>query len=276
MFYATSLHVIYVSNTLWNKDNVSSSIDMFTNSDNIRGFYKIGEGEDEQVKYYPYRSSNVTDTDKNVANTGSGGYLTSSTIVDKITKILDYMIDISKFNDTKGLFRQNVDADVTSIIFGKSTDEKYSTIITGDGVDITKSQTGKVKLYHSGTTVYVLSDDTIYFDFFSQFMFTGLPNLATIEFDNINTSMVRRFKEMFAGCTSLTTIYASADFDIGNQDSQYDSGVFDGCSSLKASCDGSYFSHNDGRLSVVYAKIYRGDTNLGYFTNISLKPTTTS
>ena len=278
MFYATALQVIYISNLLWDRDKVITHKDMFTTSDKLRGFYN----DSGSLKYYAFRNSNsAEDVNKSHAYCGDTGYMTDVISKDEVTRIFEYMID-------KELFKETISSSVTKIIFGQKNE--YWDDITNAGGDllnsvtvttITKFSSDKVKLYYNSdeNVAYVLSeenlDEEIYFDFNSSEMFKGLTSLETIEFENVNTTMVRYYASMFKGCTYLKTIYARKDFSKQNADNEEIGEVFSDCTALRVDIDDeNYCVYNTARVDVNMAKIYSGgEVALGYFTALELKPT---
>ena len=78
-------------------------------------------------------------------------------------------------------------------------------------------------------TMYVASEEEIYFPGDSNSVFYNFSNLETINFDNINTSQVTNMNAMFCGCSSLTSLDVNG-FDTGRV--MTFSSTFQNCSGL--------------------------------------------
>ena len=76
--------------------------------------------------------------------------------------------------------------------------------------------------------MYIGSEGTIYLSTGAN-LFRDFSALTTIDFGNVNTSLVTSTKMMFMNCTSLTTLDLS-NFDTSSVNNMW--GMFDSCSSL--------------------------------------------
>ena len=94
-----------------------------------------------------------------------------------------------------------------------------------------------------------------------RYMFQSCASLQSLDLSNFNTSNVTIMMNMFGGCTSLATIYASTDFVVNQV--QNSSSMFDNCTNLVG---GAGTTYNSSRIDKTYAKIDGGTADPGYFT----------
>ena len=71
-------------------------------------------------------------------------------------------------------------------------------------------------------------------------MFEGCSSLKVLDLSSFDTSKVKNMGAMFWGCSSLSTVYASAGFDVSAVTSSYD--MFGGCSRLVGGSGTAYSS----------------------------------
>ncbi len=130
--------------------------------------------------------------------------------------------------------------DITAIVFANvSDDESYESIASGVGVDVTVNKSGKVNLFKSGTTAYILSMDnkTIYANSDCSRMFGYRRNVESILFNNFNTIQVTDMNHMFYNCSALLSLNVT-NFDTSKVTNM--GYMFYGCESLQ-SLDVSHF-----------------------------------
>ena len=125
-------------------------------------------------------------------------------------------------------FNKNIANTTTAIEF---TTEAIPSSVT-DYTDVSEAQDGSILAYMDGTTMKVspkVKGATIYANSVCSNMFEPKTNLASIEFNNFDTSKVTDMRYMFYGCSSLTTLDVS-NFDTSNVVDM--DGMFKNCSSL--------------------------------------------
>lgn len=113
-------------------------------------------------------------------------------------------------------FTAKIPLDTKHVVFGKK--EAFEAFINGvEGFNVDVDDAGMIKAYSVGDTLYVLSDETIYFNPDSSQMFSMDWNgkLESIHFANIDTSLVTNMSDMFAGQEFLTSVNLSG-FDTRN------------------------------------------------------------
>jgi len=104
------------------------------------------------------------------------------------------------------------------------SDASYQTT----GTDVSDAGDGSIWAYKNGTTVYVLSKDTIVFPEDSSSMFSSL-SVSNLNVNNVDTSSVKNMAYMFYSCSKLTSIDLSK-FNTSSAENM--SRMFFNCSSL--------------------------------------------
>ena len=97
--------------------------------------------------------------------------------------------------------------------------------------------------------------------------FEGCSSLVVLDLSNFNITKANNMSSLFSGCSNLTTIYASGDWNIGNKAGNE---MFKDCSSLV----GGKGTHYDAdHIDVTYARIDGGPNSQtpGYFTDKNVK-----
>ena len=94
-------------------------------------------------------------------------------------------------------------------------------------------------------------------------MFSGCSGLKSLDISGWNTANVMYMNNMFADCSSLTTIYAGEDWSTELVFGEWSEGMFTSCTALVGGM-GTVFdkTHTDK----AYAHIDGGSDNPGYFT----------
>ena len=91
--------------------------------------------------------------------------------------------------------------------------------------------------------------------------FEGCSSLVVLDLSNFNITKANNMSSLFSGCSNLTTIYASGDWNIGHKAGNE---MFKDCSSLV----GGKGTHYDAdHIDVTYAHVDGGTSNPGYFTD---------
>lgn len=98
-----------------------------------------------------------------------------------------------------------------------------------------------------------------------QQMFRNCSGLTSINISSFTSAKIVKSDDAFSGCTNLTAIYTSADFDISKNALTYKGSEFNNCPKLKATYGNKTFSYNASRVNYNYAKPYT-DKQDGYFT----------
>ena len=91
-------------------------------------------------------------------------------------------------------------------------------------------------------------------------MFEGCSSLTSLDLSNFNTSNVTSTVAMFYGCTSLTTIYCDEDWSTGSATSD---NMFYGCTSLEG---GKGTKYDADKIDKTYARLDGMGDKPGYFT----------
>ena len=207
-----ALEKIYVGNG-WDTSLVSSYSDMFKNCNALVGqsgttvSYQIDKG------YTTVQASGILFAK---VDTSLGfGYLTYS----KNTLIYD--------------FKYKLNTNVTKVIFDFAT--SYPSItqsITPINVSTHNLalNNGGFFLYNSGTTAYVLSNNTIFANPNCYSMFGYEYNITTIEFNNFSTTLTTNMSQMFYQCQKLSKIKNIEYFNTSNVTNMSD--MFNGCKAL--------------------------------------------
>lgn len=161
------------------------------------------------------------------------------------------------------LYRNGIaDDSTTRIVFGRRSD--YKVELEG-GVSVDTAESGNISMYKDDDTVYILSNDLIFFNEES-FVFDGEPygifdstgssyenSLKEIVFDNIDTSLCTDFTYMFFGCDSLEELDLSS-FDTSNVRSM--KGMFHDCYNLKSIDLSSFDTRNVEDMSSMFYDCY--------------------
>ncbi len=81
-----------------------------------------------------------------------------------------------------------------------------------NGILIDEAGLGGIKLFKSadGTTAYILSEDVIYANVDSSYMFAFFKAITEIEFNNFNTSKVKNMSNLFNNCIAIQTLDVSS------------------------------------------------------------------
>ena len=109
-------------------------------------------------------------------------------------------------------FNNYVTNDITDVIFGFYSD--YPSFTPGTGTFVGNTPSDLIYTHTSGTTLYVLSERIISFNYDSSMMFHEKVNVASIDFDNIYTGNVADMSLLFAE-TSMASLDLS-NFDTSN------------------------------------------------------------
>jgi surface protein len=94
-------------------------------------------------------------------------------------------------------------------------------------------------------------------------MFSGCTRLTMLDISGWNTAHVWYMNDMFANCSSLTTIYAGTGWTTAYVYGEWSERMFTNCTSLVGGM-GTVFDMNHTDKS--YARIDGGPANPGYFT----------
>lgn len=80
------------------------------------------------------------------------------------------------------------------------------------GTIVDESGVGGIKLFKSsdGKTVYILSEDVIYANVDSSYMFPFLKTITEIDFNNFNTSKVKNMNHLFDNCIAIQKLNISS------------------------------------------------------------------
>ena len=151
-------------------------------------------------------------------------------------------------------FGSSLTSGIKHVVFGNTAD--YESKISGvTGVNVDADNTGTIKSYTVGDTMYVLSDDTIYFNPDSKQMFLNSACvLDSITFDNIDTSLATSLRSMFEGQTALTSLDLS-DFDTLNVTSM--SYMLKNCNALEDVDLSSFNTSNVQSMDQVFLNNYK-------------------
>ena len=183
--------------------------------------------------------SDYNQTSAHVGETGGVGYFVTAEIHNKVylkNRGSDGVSIINKYNQA------------TSVVFSESIPSSSieSTAIDAEGL-------GKIKAYkvddnNGGYKVIIASDGaTIAANSESlRTIFSGFPNLKTVDFGNLDTEFVSSLAGMFWNCTSLTEV------DLSKFNTQYCTTskayyvMFEGCTNLTTVTFGSGFVVKEG------------------------------
>lgn len=94
-------------------------------------------------------------------------------------------------------------------------------------------------------------------------MFAECSSLTSVDLSNFDTSNVADMQYMFSRCNNLSTIYVSLSWNTSAVMDSLDLGMFAGCTSL---IGGSGTKYNSSITDATYAKIDGGEDNPGYLT----------
>ncbi len=103
--------------------------------------------------------------------------------------------------------------------------------------------------------------------------FINCKSLETLDISSFDFTNVTNMEKTFNSCQSLTTIYSSASTDasIAAASISSDRNLFNDCGSLEGG-QGTKVIKTDAGYRRAYAHIDGGDSNPGYFTDVSQKP----
>jgi len=186
--------------------------------------------------------------------------------------IINVMYKLTAFTDYVELNRT-----ITEVYFINDTQENIDARYDASDfkVDLTYNNQGSVKGWietdddTSKVILYIGSEGTIYLSTGAN-LFRDFSALTTIDFGNVNTSLVTSTKMMFMNCTSLTTLDLS-NFDTSSVNNMW--GMFDSCSSLTTIyCDSDWnadYSSDmfDGCTSLVGAIPFDSSKTDGQYAN---------
>ena len=178
-------------------------------------------------------TKDITVTFKYKSSTVPSNKVLNSYLNFKIEKINRLMLARYAGNTNSVYLRSSVAKNkIESIQFKKGTDipETATNIF-----DASESQDNSIIGYYTDTDnnelyeLTFISEDDIYTNKNSQYLFNYLTNLKTIEFDNFDTSQVTSMESMFSECSALTTLDVSK-FDTSQVTSM--SYMFSNCNAL--------------------------------------------
>ncbi len=178
-------------------------------------------------------TKDITVTFKYKSSTVPSNKVLNSYLNFKMEKINRLMLARYAGNANSVYLRSSVAKNkIESIQFKKGTDipETATNIF-----DASESQDNSIIGYYTDTDnnelyeLTFISEDDIYTNKNSQYLFNYLTNLKTIEFDNFDTSQVTSMESMFSGCSALTTLDLSK-FDTSQVTSMRS--MFSSCSKL--------------------------------------------
>ncbi len=126
---------------------------------------------------------------------------------------------------------------VERVVFSDRSACDYFTYEDGVNIHTPESPEGSIKLFWDETskTAYILADDsrgemTMYANYDTSEMFSGITTLTEVHFYNCTMSMCTNTEKMFAGCSSLTTVYVSTNPDMSAVTRSEN--MFEGCTVL--------------------------------------------
>ena len=224
--YKVTVYNAYSTDAKFNE--VTYDNDFYSNPDitfEISGFKQgdiIGAKENKDIIItFKYKDSKIPDNK-----------ILSSYLNFKIEKINRLMVAGYGYENTSYLRSTVTKNKIESIQFKKGTDipETATNIF-----DASESQDNSIIGYYTDTDnnelyeLTFISEDDIYTNKNSQYLFHYLTNLKTIEFDNFYTSQVTSMYGMFDGCSSLTSLDLST-FDTSQVTSM--ERMFYGCNAL--------------------------------------------
>ena len=158
-------------------------------------------------------TKDITVTFKYKSSTVPSNKVLNSYLNFKIEKINRLMVARVDYSSNSVYLRSSVAKNkIESIQFKKGTDIPETATNT---FDASESQDNSIIGYYTDTDnnelyeLTFISEDNIYANKNSQYLFNYLTNLKTIEFDNFYTSQVTSMKYMFYNCSSLTTLDVS-------------------------------------------------------------------
>ena len=107
---------------------------------------------------------------------------------------------------------------IKNIYFGKTSD--YPSAISDTYVTMDNTYQGNIRGYAVPNSdnselfdVYILSDDVMFTNYDSSYMFSSLYGLENIYFSNVDTSLTKRMNDMFSWCPYLATINGTSSWD---------------------------------------------------------------
>lgn len=106
---------------------------------------------------------------------------------------------------------------------------KYSSSLDGAPIDISEDGDSSVLAYIKDNIIYYLSDDDIYLNYDSSYMFDKFINLKQIDLTHISFKKVRKMNYMFGNCKYLTDLDMDNDETIFLDEMQ---GMFFDCQSI--------------------------------------------
>ena len=106
---------------------------------------------------------------------------------------------------------------------------KYSSSLDGAPIDISEDGDSSVLAYIKDNIIYYLSDDDIYLNYDSSYMFDKFINLKQIDLTHISFKKVRKMNYMFGNCKYLTDLDMDNDETIILDEMQ---GMFFDCQSI--------------------------------------------
>ena len=193
---------------------------------------------DETISYTVNEIKNITMEVKNASRNGSDIYfevIKNGVTVEKFIKTV--YRSASEYNILQHSLLEipNIASTVTQIEFVNKTYtqlENEFDLNDSNVYDLTlEDSTGKygdVRGKLSGTTLTIASEGKTYLSS-GHSLFYNFTNLTSIDFTNVDTSLVKSMQSMFNGCTSLTTFDLS-NFDTSNVTTMYL--MFSNCWSL--------------------------------------------
>ncbi len=158
-------------------------------------------------------TKDITVTFKYKSSTVPSNKVLNSYLNFKIEKINRLMVARVDYSSNSVYLRSSVAKNkIESIQFKKGTDIPETATNT---FDASESQDNSIIGYYTDTDnnelyeLTFISEDDIYANKNSQYLFNYLTNLKTIEFDNFDTSQVTSMSDMFSYSNALTTLDVS-------------------------------------------------------------------
>ena len=107
---------------------------------------------------------------------------------------------------------------VTKVIFGKTSD--YPDVVSDDYIIMDSELQGTIRGYkvvnRGPVYFYVLSDDLMYLNYYSNYMFNNFYNLESVSFSNVDASKALTMSNMFYNCYYLTSVTGTGGWDTGS------------------------------------------------------------
>ena len=250
-----------------------------SNTTNIFGLFGSGSGLENIIGLSTWDTSNITNmgdmfdgcsnlTAIDLSGQGGNNLTNISDIFKGCTNLAE--INMSGFNF--GLITSLAGADSNN----KSPFYNATNIVN---IDLSNSLVNNVTnfdkmFYGCSNLVYLnLSGMTANNITYMNQMFNNCSSLIELDLSSFSLPSTSGFYNLFNNCSSLTTIYVSNTFDLSSMNTGY-MPIFTGCTSLIGGYTSNPTHYNSEHVYYDYAHIDGGPSNPGYFTDISLKPTT--